>query len=113
MKALVLPLILLASPALADDLIFFRSPSANIQCMIATGDYPAARCDVMQVTKLSYPVQPADCDLDWAMRSRWGRQARARRPAWAIPSPAPMRWSWAMANRLSWAGFAVFPRNRV
>lgn len=65
MKALVLPLVLLASPALADDLVFFRSPTGNIACMIATGDYPAARCDVMQVTRLSYSVPPADCDLDW------------------------------------------------
>lgn len=61
----VLPLILLASPALADEMVFFRSPSANIQCMIATGEWAAARCDVMQVTNLSHPIPPADCDLDW------------------------------------------------
>lgn len=61
----ILPLILLASSALADDLIFFRSPSKNIHCMISTGEWAAARCDVTQVTRLSYPVQPAECDLDW------------------------------------------------
>lgn len=65
MKTLLFPLILLASPALADDLVFFRSPSGNINCMIATGDYAAARCDLMQATRISYPTPPADCDLDW------------------------------------------------
>lgn len=65
MKAVLLPLVLLAGPVRADEMIFFRSPSSNIQCMIATGEWPAARCDVMEVARMSFPVQPADCDLDW------------------------------------------------
>lgn len=73
MKRLFVPLAVLAAPAQApaqtlaqtDEMIFFRSPSANIQCMIATGQWAEARCDVMEVTKLSYPVPPADCELDW------------------------------------------------
>lgn len=54
-----------ATPALADDLIFFRSPSDNIHCLIASGDWAVARCDIIQVTKQSFRTPPADCDLDW------------------------------------------------
>ena len=57
-------LILLAAPALADDLFFFQSPSANIFCMIATGEWAEARCDIMQLTS-KVPPAPADCDLDY------------------------------------------------
>lgn len=61
---LAVALILLAQPALADDLYFFRSPSGNIHCMIATGEYAEARCDMMDLTP-TYTRPPADCDLDW------------------------------------------------
>lgn len=54
----------LATPTLAQDLVFFRSPSGNIGCMIATGDWAEARCDLMQLTS-PIPPAPADCDLDW------------------------------------------------
>ena len=55
---------LAASPALADDLLFFRSPTGNIGCMIATGDYPVVRCDLRELTPSNLPA-PLDCDLDW------------------------------------------------
>lgn len=54
----------LATPVAADDLMFFQSPSGNIFCMIATGEWAMARCDVMQLTN-AVPSQPVDCDLDW------------------------------------------------
>ena len=54
-----------ATASLADDFYMFHAPSGNIQCAIMTGDYNSARCDVMEVTKMSFPTQPADCDLDW------------------------------------------------
>lgn len=57
-------LALLASPAVADDLLFFQSPSGNIFCMIATGEGAQARCDLMQLTS-KIPPAPADCDLDY------------------------------------------------
>jgi hypothetical protein len=57
-------LILLASPALADDFIFFHSPTGNINCMLASGDYAGARCDMREFTP-SFRNRPADCDLEW------------------------------------------------
>ena len=53
-----------ASPALAEDLIWFRAPSNNIHCVIDTG-WSLARCDILQVAKQSFRTPPADCDLDW------------------------------------------------
>ena len=53
-----------AAPSLADDLMFFRSPTGNINCLIATGDYAVARCDMKQLTP-SFTAPPPDCDLDW------------------------------------------------
>jgi hypothetical protein len=64
MNRLLPLLILLATPALADDLVFFHAPSKNIFCMIATGDYAEARCDIMELTT-KIPPPPADCDLDY------------------------------------------------
>ncbi len=61
---LALALCLLASPALADDYIAFHSPSGNIQCAIATGDYSFLRCDMRDLT-LSFTQGPADCEFDW------------------------------------------------
>ena len=61
----LLPLLVLANPAFADDaLLFFRAPSGNINCLIALGEYAEARCDMIQLTP-SYTKAPADCDLDW------------------------------------------------
>jgi hypothetical protein len=53
-----------ASPALADDFIFFHSPSGNIHCMLMTGDFAGARCDMLELTP-SFRKRPSDCDLDW------------------------------------------------
>ena len=59
-----LALTLLATPVLSDDRMFFQSPSGNIACMIATGDYAEARCDISTLTS-KIPARPADCDLDY------------------------------------------------
>ena len=56
---------LLASPALADDYVSFQSPTGNIHCGIfsdASGTW--ARCDLKQLTR-TYDYQPAGCDYDW------------------------------------------------
>lgn len=57
-------LAILAGPALADDLLMFHAPSKNIFCIIATGDYAEARCDIMDLTS-KLPPPPAYCDLDY------------------------------------------------
>ena len=54
----------LTTPALADDFLYFHTPSDNIHCMIATGDFAAVRCDMLDLTQ-SFPKRPLDCDLDW------------------------------------------------
>jgi hypothetical protein len=60
----LLVLCLAASPAAADDILSFQAPSGNIHCMIATGDLPFARCDILAATP-SFRKPPPDCDLDW------------------------------------------------
>jgi hypothetical protein len=79
--ALALLPLMAAAPARADDLIFFRSPSGNIHCMIATGEWAVARCDLDEVTRLSFPVPPADCDLDWGHAFEVGLQDMRGAPA--------------------------------
>ena len=61
---LALLLTVLSTPALADDFIFFHSPSGNINCMLMSGDYAGVRCDMLEFTP-SFRNRPADCDLDW------------------------------------------------
>ncbi len=61
---LVLTLILLATPALADDFVYFQSPSGNINCVLMKGDYAGVRCDMTALTP-SFTHRPKDCDLDW------------------------------------------------
>lgn len=65
----------LAAPAAAQDVILFQSPSRNIHCMIfqGDGDWQGVRCDVLEMTGVSYPVPPADCDLDWGHGFEVGR----------------------------------------
>ena len=63
MKALCL-LALMATPAFADDFIFFHAPSGNIHCMLMSGEYASVRCDMQQLTQ-SFPVRPDDCEMDW------------------------------------------------
>ncbi len=61
-RFVALALICATSPATAQD-VSFRSPSGNVHCMIFSGSYAGARCDLSEFTP-SYP-RPADCDLDW------------------------------------------------
>jgi len=57
-------LTLMATPALADDFVYFQSPSGNIFCALMTGAYNEARCDMAELTP-SYKKRPADCEQDW------------------------------------------------
>lgn len=57
-----LAMIFVTAPAMAQD-ISFRSPTGNIHCMIFSGSYAGARCDLSKFIP-SYP-RPHDCDLDW------------------------------------------------
>jgi hypothetical protein len=71
----VLFLLFLATPAFADDSISFRSPSGNISCLLMTGDYAGARCDMRQLMP-SYRKRPADCDLEWGDSFEVGPRGR-------------------------------------
>jgi hypothetical protein len=53
-----------ALPAAAQEEVWFRSPTGNIHCAIFAGDWTVARCDLAEFTP-SFPLRPADCDLDW------------------------------------------------
>jgi hypothetical protein len=64
MKILTLCTLFLATPAMADEFVFFRSPTGNIGCMAVVGEYNEVRCDLRELTP-SYSRRPADCDLDW------------------------------------------------
>ncbi|RFC63278.1 hypothetical protein DY251_20730 [Mesorhizobium denitrificans] len=65
--------VLSSAPAMAQD-ISFRSPTGNIHCMIFTGSYTGARCDLSQF-KSSYK-RPADCDLDFGYAFEVGAQGK-------------------------------------
>ena len=73
-RMVVVSLLVTASPMFADDLAFFHSPTRNIQCMIAKGDYAEARCDVMELTS-PLPEPPTDCDLDYGHAFTIGLQS--------------------------------------
>lgn len=75
MKPLALLLVLAATPAAADDLLFFQSPTGNIHCMIATGDYAEARCDMIELMP-TYRQPPPNCDLDWGAAFAVGLASR-------------------------------------
>ena len=54
----------LATPAMA-DIIEFRSPTGNINCMMYSDPSGAtARCDLTELNQ-SYSKRPAGCDYDW------------------------------------------------
>jgi len=74
MKAL-LPLLLLASPAAADEFLQFQSPTGNIHCYIATGDYAEVRCDMIELTP-TYRQAPQGCDMDWGAYFTVGLSSR-------------------------------------
>ncbi len=75
MKTLTVCFLLAATPVMADDLLFFRSPTGNISCLIATGDYAEARCDMRSLTP-SFTTPPAECDLDWGSSFAIGLSSR-------------------------------------
>lgn len=60
LKSALTTLVFLASavPSFAEDLLFFRSPTGNISCMIATGDYPVVRCDLRDLIPNNLPAPP-------------------------------------------------------
>lgn len=64
MLRLAFALALISAPALAEDTLFFHSPTENIQCMIATGEWATARCDMGELTR-SFTKVPADCQFDY------------------------------------------------
>lgn len=68
-------LTLIATPALADDVIYFHSPSGNINCALMSGDYASARCDMVEFMQ-TYRKRPADCDLDWGAAFQIGPNDR-------------------------------------
>jgi len=64
MKPFALAVLLMAAPpVLAQDTLFFRSPSGNIACMITNDGYIEARCDLREFTP-SFR-RPSDCEQDW------------------------------------------------
>ena len=58
------------SPALADGLTPFRTPSGNIHCMLIEGDEGMlVDCEMRDIAKFTLPLKrPTDCDLDWGSR---------------------------------------------
>ena len=64
--------------ALAQAARHFQSPTGNIHCMIATGDWTGARCDPGDAV-VTY-ARPADCDLDWGQAFEVG----ARGPGYPV-----------------------------
>jgi hypothetical protein len=59
--AVLFGLLVVAAPAGADTLRFFRAPSGNIDCLVSEG---YARCDIRTHT-FKAPRRPATCDLEW------------------------------------------------
>ena len=51
-----------SSPASAQSLVHFRSPSGNINCTMFGG---GAECVVKKQSWPRLPARPASCDLDW------------------------------------------------
>jgi len=72
---LLLPLVLLASPAAAQEFLQFQSPTGNIHCYIATGDYAEARCDMIDLTP-TFTRPPPNCEQDWGNAFTVGLRAR-------------------------------------
>lgn len=61
-------LLLLASPAQAeDDILYFRTPSANIHCMAWNNPSPYIRCDILQIDAEPGPTR--DCPVEEGL---WG-----------------------------------------
>jgi hypothetical protein len=57
--------VLLAAGVAKADIIEFRSPTGNINCIMYSDPSGAtARCDLTEL-KQSYTKRPAGCDFDW------------------------------------------------
>jgi len=67
--AALLVLAMAGGPALADDVVFFRTPSDNIHCGLIAGGGGLADCEIAEMSVRSpLPPRPADCDLDYGNR---------------------------------------------
>lgn len=66
---------LCAGPALAQDMIWFQSPTQNIQCLLETGEFAGVRCDLGALIP-SYTQVPADCPFDYGSSFSVGPQDR-------------------------------------
>jgi hypothetical protein len=60
----LIALLMLTTPAAAQDYTAFRSPTGNIHCAIFLGDWPGVRCDLMELTQ-TFTTPPPGCELDW------------------------------------------------
>ncbi|NHC14683.1 DUF6636 domain-containing protein [Motilibacter deserti] len=58
--ALALP----APAAHADDMVWFQTPSRNIQCAVYSADGWQLRCDMLETTNTP-PRRPRSCDFDY------------------------------------------------
>ena len=70
MLRVLLPLALLAGPALADTPSWFRTSSDNIHCLVdSAAEGVVVACEIREKAS-SEPLlpKPADCDLDWGSR---------------------------------------------
>ncbi len=65
-----------SSPA-SSSLIFFRTPSRNINCLATFEHAPSLRCDINSGVK-PLPPRPASCDFDWGAGYFLDRTGRAR-----------------------------------
>ncbi len=85
----------------------FHAPSGNIQCMIATGDYAEARCDVMDMTtKLPATARRLRPRLGPCLWRRPAGHRKVPRPAPAIPSPIRVGMTLGYGDHIDLGGFA-------
>lgn len=75
MKHLAAVFAVIASPAVADHVLPFQSPSGNIHCYIATGDDAEARCDMIELVP-TYRQAPPGCEYDWGAYFTVGLSSR-------------------------------------
>jgi hypothetical protein len=69
-------LVVLASPAAADEYLTFQSPTGNIHCGLYEWDGQASvRCDLMNLVP-TYTRAPVGCELDWG--SAFGLDKRGK-----------------------------------
>ena len=65
LRGLVAAGVVLMAGAAQADIVEFRSPTGNINCILYSDPSGAtARCDLMELTQ-SYTKKPAGCEFDW------------------------------------------------